>query len=113
MGELLAMRKKMQKQLFAGSSLSLVTVDNMNEGLTYLDGIIAEREKAQLKAAGIKKAAAQTPEEYIMEVLSVSEETAAKLVKEHGDPRRTFAGSALMSNTTIVPLDELENSTDD
>jgi len=57
MGDLLAMKKKLQKQLLQGSSLSLVTVDNMNQGLLYLNDIIEEREEEQRKAAGVKKAA--------------------------------------------------------
>jgi len=37
----------------------------------------------------------------VMEVLSVSRDTAVKMVKEHGDVRLKFAGTALVSNTDV------------
>ena len=106
MTDLLGMEKRLSKQLLTGGSLALITIDNQGQAIRYLEKLIAEREEEQRKSANVKKATEQSAEEYVMEVLSVSRDTAVKMVKEHGDVRLKFAGTALVSNTDVTQLED-------
>ena len=107
--DLLAMKKRLNRQMSTGASLSLVTVDNSHAAILHLNALIADREDRQRREAGMPKSKGQSAVEYIVDVMMVSESEAARLLEVYGDPREKYAGTATQSNTDIHYLDE-ENS---